>query len=80
MVMNYIVLEGISLYMFLALVILLVLISIASLIIAISADNRNSILAKLLTDEQRKVKLLLKANFKLKLKHGELDCDDKKNI
>ena len=78
--MNYIVLEGISLYMFLALVILLVLISIASLIIAISADNRNSILAKLLTDEQRKVRLLLKANFKLKLKHGELDFDDEKNI
>ncbi len=75
--MNYIVLEGICLYVFIALIIITVLISILSLIALIITDNRNSVLNNSLYEEKAKVKYLIKANFKLRLKYGEFDCDKK---
>ncbi len=74
--MNYIVLEGFSLYMFLTLILLLVIISIISIICAIAADKRLFTLGELIKRESEKNHQLFKANFILKLKHGELDTDD----
>ena len=74
--MNYIVLEGISLYLFLALVILLVLISIVSLICAVLSDRHNFVLGNLLLRENNKVRNLIKENFVLKLKCGEFGVDE----
>lgn len=74
--MNYIVLEGLSLYLFLFLVILLLLISVGSLICAILLDKHMFIIENSLLRESNKVKNLLKENFILKLKYGELDIDE----
>lgn len=74
--MNYMVIEGIGLYLFLALLLALVLLSVACLICAAYADRRNLILWELLKCETLKNKMLSKANFKLKLKYGELSTDD----
>lgn len=74
--MNYIVLEGISLYLFLALVIFLVLISLVSLICAVLSDRRNFIIGNLLLRENNKVRNLIKKNFVLKLKCGEFNIDE----
>lgn len=74
--MNYIVLEGISLYLFLTLVILLLLISLVSLICAVLSDKRNFILGNLLLRENNKVRNLVKENFVLKLKCGEFRVDE----
>ncbi len=74
--MNYIVLEGFSLYVFLTLILLLVVISFVSIICAIAADKRLFMLSELLKEEIDKSHQLFKANFILKLKHGELDTDD----
>lgn len=74
--MNYIVLEGASLYLFLTLVILMLLISIGCLLCAVLSDRRNFILGNLLMQENNKVRTLAKENFVLKLKHGEFDVDE----
>lgn len=74
--MNYIVLEGASLYLFLALIILLVLVAVGCLICAILTDKRNYILGSLLSKENHKVKILHKENFILKLKSGEIDINE----
>ncbi len=74
--MNYIVLEGICLYLFLALVILLVLISLVSLICAVLSDRRNFILGNLLLRENNKVRNLIKENFVLRLNYGEFNVDE----
>lgn len=74
--MNYIVLEGVSLYLFLMLVILLLLISLGSVICMMLLDKRNFVLGNLLSEEINKVRLLIKENFVLKLKCGEFDFDE----
>lgn len=73
--MNYIVLEGVSLYLALLLIILLVAVAIVSLICAVLTDKRNFILDNLLTKENAKVKILVKENFILRLKCGEIDFE-----
>ena len=78
--MNYIVLEGFSLYLFLILVLLLVMISLSCILIAVLADRRNYILKELLDKETYKNKHLSRVNLGLKLKCGELNIDDKENI
>lgn len=78
--MNYIVLEGISLYLSLIFVFLLVLLSVACLIYAIIADKRSFINQELLKCEIAKNKLLTKANLMLKIKYGEFDENDKKSF
>ena len=74
--MNYIVLEGSSLYFSLVLVFLLVLLSIGCLLYAILADKRNFANSEMLKREMEKNQILIRANMKLKLKYGEFDRDD----
>lgn len=74
--MNYIVLEGFSLYFSLVLVFLLVLLSIGCLLYAILADKRNFANSEMLKREMEKNQILIRANMKLKLKYGEFDRDD----
>ena len=74
--MNYIVLEGFSLYFSLVLVFLLVLLSIGCLLYAILADKRNFANSEMLKREMEKNQILIRANMILKLKYGEFDRDD----
>ena len=74
--MNYIVLEGFSLYFSLVLVFLLVLLSIGCLLYAILADKRNFANSEMLKREMEKNQILIRVNMKLKLKYGEFDRDD----
>lgn len=74
--MNYIVLEGLSLYLFFVLVVLLLLISAGSLICVAIIDKRNFALGNMLLTENNKVRQLVKENFVLKLKCGEFDFDE----
>lgn len=76
--MSYIVLEGISLYIFLLLIILLVLISFVCIAYATLSEIKNNRLADILQKETKKVKKLFKENFILKLKCGEFNTDDKR--
>ncbi|MBQ2934379.1 MAG: OadG family protein [Clostridia bacterium] len=71
--MNYIILEGTGLYLFLVLVILMFLISLFSLICSAISEKCNSNLNELLSEEKEKVKSLVRENFRLKLKYGEFD-------
>ena len=71
--MNYIILEGIGLYLFLVLVILMFLISLFSLFCSVVAEKCNSELNDLLLEEKDKVKRLVRENFRLKVKCGEFD-------
>lgn len=74
--MSYIVLEGISIYIFLILIILLLIISLLCLICAVLSDKRNFVLGNLLSQENKKVNLLQRENFILKLKSGEFEVDE----
>lgn len=73
--MNYIVLEGIWLYAFLSMIILMLVINILSLIALLITENRNFKIKKSLCEESRKVAKLIKMNFKLRLKSGEYDVN-----
>lgn len=75
--MNYIVLEGISLYLFLIMTMLLLLISAGCLICVVLLDKRGFFLNILLSRKNDEIKNLVKENFVLRLKSGELDIDEK---
>ena len=75
--MNYIVLEGISLYLVLVLTVLLLAISTISLICTVLSDKRIHILETLLYKESEKVKYLSKKIFVLQIKNGDIDIDEK---
>ena len=75
--MNYIVLEGLSLYVFLVVIILILVISIGSIICAILSDKRLFVLENLLLTQNEKVRNLIKENFILRLKCGEFEIDEK---
>lgn len=74
--MNYIVLEGFWLYLFLILTLGLVMISFLCVVYAAFADKRNFLMRESLKKLTVKNRLLTKANMRLKLKCGELDTDD----
>ncbi len=74
--MNYIVLEGFSLYITLILILLLVLISFGCLICVIFADRRSFLMRCLIKKLAVENKLLNKANLTMKLKYGELETDE----
>ncbi len=75
--MNYIVLEGFSLYLVLILNLVLVLISFSCLICVVFVDKRNFAMKRFIERLIIKNQLLLKSNFILKLKYGEFDVDEK---
>ena len=64
--MNYIVLEGVSLYLFFAFIIFLILTAIVCLIIAINNDKEKFLMCKLLLYKNDKLKALNRENFILK--------------
>ena len=74
--MNYIVLEGLSLYLFFILVVLLLLVTLGSLICVAVIDKSKFALGYMLLIENNKVRQLDKENFVLKLKCGEFDFDE----
>ncbi|MDO4608677.1 MAG: hypothetical protein Q4B40_05755 [Clostridia bacterium] len=74
--MNYIVLEGISLCVFLSLIALLFILCVVCLINTAIADKRNYVLNDELKQEKEKSQLLLKHIFRLKLIYGDFDIDD----
>lgn len=74
--MNCIILEGMSLYLFLLLIVLLLVISIVCLINTVIADKRSYTLTTELEQEQQKTQMLLKHIFRLKLIYGDFDIND----
>lgn len=75
--MNYIVLEGVSLYLFFALIIVLLLICLSCLICVILSDKRIFVLDNLLLRKNAEIQCLNRENLILKMKYGELDIDEK---
>lgn len=75
--MNYIVLEGIGLWITLFIITVMLIISLVSLICVVLADKKIFVLETLLRKENEKVKFLLKKNFILQLISGEFDIDEK---
>lgn len=71
--MNFIILEGMSLYLFLILLALMLLICLGSLVCTILADKKIHLLNNLLKTEEQKVAYLNQENLKIKLKYGELE-------
>ncbi len=76
MIMNYVVLEGGSLYLVLALMILLLLIALCALVCAMLSDKRGFFLKNLLTSKNCEIKYLTRENLMLKIKCGEFDIDE----
>lgn len=74
--MNCIILEGVVLYIFIAIVIALMLISLGCICYAILYDRRESVLINMLSIEKEKVRKLTKQNFILKIKSGEFDINE----
>lgn len=73
---NYIVLEGIEMYVFLFLILFVSTIGIISLLVAINSDNKVQQLREDLHEEKEKNTTLNHANFHLKLKYGLFDVED----
>lgn len=69
--MNYILLEGAALKIFIVLIFLLVLISVLCLTYTILCDKKNYALNIELDTEKRRVKMLQVENLKLRIKNGE---------
>ena len=75
--MNYFVLEGIGLCALYAVLFLFAMVSIGSIVCVIITDRRNMALEQLLSNEVKKVRILYRENFLLRLKNGEIDFDEK---
>lgn len=74
--MNCIILEGVTLYIVIAIVTALVLISLGCIFCAMLLDKRTVIYEKLLCYEHKKNKKLTKENFVLKMKCGEFEINE----
>ena len=74
--MNYIVLEGVSLYLFLALVLFLLIISLCCLVCVVLSDKRLFILNNVLSSKNIEIIKLNRENLILKIRCGELDIDE----
>lgn len=77
---NYIILEGIEMYVFLFLIIVLTLIGLIGLIAAINSDNKAAKLKDQLYEEREKAISLNRDNMRLKLKCGELKVGEKVDV
>ncbi len=74
--MNYIVLEGVSLYLVWSLIIILLLICLCCLICVVLSDKRLFILENLLSRKNEEIKSLNRENLMYKIKCGELDINE----
>lgn len=77
---NYILLEGIEMYVFLFLIIALTLIGLIGLIATINSDNKAEKLKDQLYKEREKNIYLNRDNMRLKLKCGELKAGEKVDV
>ena len=75
--MNYIVLEGTSLYLVMIMIAILMFITLGCILFVIVSDKRGFVLKSLLAKEKEKVMNLSKENFVLRLRCGEFDIDEK---
>ncbi len=75
--MNYIILEGNGLKMFFMLLGLIMAISVGCLTVAIIVEKRNTALKNELKLEKKKIRELIKENYKMKMLFGELKIDEK---
>lgn len=75
--MDCIILEGLSLYLALFLMVLLLVIALISLVCTVLSDKRIVTLETLLYRENEKVKYLTRKNFALQLRNGEIDINEK---
>lgn len=78
--MNYILLEGMSLYIFIALLIYLIITSIAGYLFYFSAERQRDELKDRLYEEKKKNIALSRENFRFKLKYGELKAEEKADV
>ena len=74
--MNYIVLEGISLFVVIIMIIVLLIVSLCSLIFVMMCDKRVFALEQTLADKNEEIKILNRENLMFKIKCGELDIDE----
>ena len=77
---NYIILEGIEMYVFLFLILALTLIGLIGLIAAINSDDKADKLKDKLYEEREKTIALNRDNMRLKLKCGELKVGEKVDV
>lgn len=77
---NYILLEGIEIYVFVFLLLTLVAIGLIGIITGIKHDVRYDRLRGELEDAELKLLDLNRENMRLKLKHGELKVGEKVDI
>lgn len=77
---NYILLEGIEVYVFVFLLLTLVTIGFIGIITGIKHDMRYDRLRDELEDAELKLLDLNRENMRLKLKHGELKVGEKVDI
>ncbi len=73
---NYILLEGACLKIFIALIFLLLFICILCLLYTIWCDKKNYALNIKLDTEKQHIKMLQVENLKLRIKNGELNVDE----
>lgn len=78
--MNYILLEGFEIYVFLFLIIALTLIGLIGIIAAIKSDNKAERLKDQLYEEREKNIELNRDNMRFKLKYGELKAGEKVDV
>lgn len=78
--MNYILIDGLAIYVFLILIIALVIIGITGLWASISSDIKLSELKDELYGEREKNIFLNRDNMRLKLKCGELKVGEKVDV
>ncbi len=72
-----IILEGLSLYLVIIMIILLLIVSLFSIVWAVLSNKRIFSLKTLLYRERKNVRCLIRKNFVLQLRNGEIDIDDK---
>lgn len=77
---NYIVLEGLALYVFLALFIVLMVIAVIGFIYGITGDSKRDMLRDELYRERERNIGLNRDNMRLKLKCGELRMGEKVDV
>lgn len=74
--MNYIVLEGISLYIFLVVTFFLLVTAVVSLICAMVSDRHRFCLETVIDRKNNEIGYLVRENLVLKIKCGDLEIDD----
>lgn len=78
--MNYIFIDGVAVYVFVLLIIVLVCIGLISAFYAIITDYKYQKICKILCEERKQKQIINRENIRLKLKCGELFTEEKNNV